>query len=257
MSGFTIPLALKVAAGAFAAYNVVKGLKEGNLMQAVLGGVSAYFAFSGLGAMTATQAAAGQGAGGVVNQAAAINNTVGQGAASTAGTAAGAGTGVSSAMTEGFGAATSDLANSAFGQVSGTAADLAGAGADFGTTIANNSAGAAAGLDLVPMDAFQNGAALAMQSGGGDILAGNLVEAGSSGGFLDQALGGVDDIWNWAEANPDLASGIMQTGGGMLSGWAQARQQEEMYERQLKEEAARRRRMGAAVPASAINLKLA
>lgn len=254
MSAPAVALAFKVAAGAFAAYNVVKGLKEGNLMQAVLGGVSAYFAFSGLGAATATQAAAGAGAPGVANQAAAINNTLGGGAATTVGTIEGAGTSLTGAFEGSLGAAGANTG--AFGELLGEGAGLqAGNLAASGT---GQAAGAAAGTALE--SAGGGWLSQAGQSAFDNISADNVLFNQGAGGAAGPAGGDsgfLSGISDWAEANPELASEGVKTAGNMLSGWAQGQQQEELYRRQLEEAEKARRRRGAATNPGSLYIRRA
>jgi hypothetical protein len=248
MSGEVIVLAFKVASGAFAAYNVVKGLKEGNLVQAVLGGVSAYFAFSSLGSSTATQAATKAGATGVSNQAGALTNTLDQGALSISNTAGGAGTGVMDAMSKGlttYGSAPVDLM---------TEGAVTSPLVNFGTDAASSA------LDVGQAGGWLSGTTDAASQAlrWGDTASWlDPSTLGSTGVIPTDGGGGegiLSRIGGWAKDNQELASTGLKMGGEMLTGYAQGKAQEELLERRLREEAAARDRRGAVGGSGALGI---
>lgn len=273
MSGPAVPVAIKVIAAAYAAYNVVKSLQDGNLMGAAVAGVSAYFAFSGLGASTVLQNAAAQGATGVAAPGAALTATTEAGAATTAGTTAGAGTGVTQAVSEG---GLGVIDDAAAGDLSQFGASAEGLGLE----------GASQGLGGEVMDAA-GGEMLdsSLQSGTGDLLGGvenaageasvfgEIGNASSVGEFdalgsaglgeqatayqqtINEAAAGVapeasqagagaggmlSDAYQFTKDNPEL----MKLGGGMLSGYMKQRQADKLRKEQLDIMKQRRKRMG-------------
>jgi hypothetical protein len=238
MSPAAVVAAIQVASAAYAAFNVIQGLKKGNLMQAVLGGVSAYFAFSGLGAMTSVQSSTAQGATGVANPGAALQGTVETGAQATAGTATAGNTGVSQAFTEGFGA---------------ESGSLLGDGNMLGEAITEQGMGNAIG----PKDPF--GLAGELSEGLGGVSSDALTNIGTQQGLVDTTTGAatkttgdsaLGDFWDkfgaardFLKENPE----IVKTGGSIFENWSKGQAQEEMYKRRLEEQERRRRRMGRSV----------
>lgn len=262
-----IVAAAKVASVAYGVYNVLEGIKNGNLMQAVVGGVSAYFGMQGLGAATGTQTAASAGGSvGVANPGAALNGALGEGAATVGGTVGGAiEGGAMGAMTQGFGANLAEAAGTNL--LTDGATNLATEGLQFGAQSAGGALSGAApsmfggiGVDAASQSAFNlsSGAADMMpnlvSSGSSDIVTDTLANAstdvgagagagaGNSGGFLDRAKELGTDAMGFAKENPEL----LKVGGQMLSGYAKGKQEEEMLERMMKEREAERSRRGAA-----------
>lgn len=254
---------LKIAGAALAAVSIVKGLKEGNLLKAVAGGVGAYFAFSGLGASTAIGKImeGGAGAVGSVAPEAAISGAADLSAVTAAGKM-GADTAMSEAMTQGFGAqagtemATEGLTSAAAaegltGKAAeygfGAAAEGAGAGAD--TALGASDLAADQGLDL----ATQEAATVAPTEEGGLLsqfekfqtpsATAAPVEEGGLKGFLSQAAG-------FAKENPEL----LKMGGQMISGWAKEQARQKEIDRLMREQARARNRRGASVGTESVSL---
>ena len=263
MSGAEVMLAVSMVSTVMAGAQVIQGLKEGNLVKAALGGVSAYFAFSGLGASTALQQAAGKaGATGVSNPAAALTGTAEAGAGSVAGTTSGAGTGITNTMAEGLKGtmelggelgmegATSLGGDSVFGslsgelgsqgletatqgmvdQATGLGGDLMGLG-DVGTSQFGARGGASVFGELGPSTAYKE----ALGQGIGELGQQGTQQA-TEQGLLSKAMG-------FAKENPEL----LQTGGKMLSGWAQQKKAEELREEQARMIKQARNRRGRSV----------
>lgn len=255
-----LPVVLGVLGAASAAITVIKGLKEGNLFKAVLGGVGAYFAFSGLGAMTAVGQATSSGATGVVNAPAAVAGKATDLSAVTAAGGMSADTAMNAAMSQGLNAsagAGTELFTQGLSAGAGTAggvSDLVTGGLGNysfgGGAEALGSMGGAAGSAFDA--ATQSGAAGLTQEGGGGLLSqfdkfSKPAEAGlmeKGGGFLNKALGFVKD-------NPE----VVKVGGQMISGWAQQKQKEEEMERIMKERERERRSRGASVSTAGLRLR--
>jgi hypothetical protein len=245
-----IVTAVKFISAFAAAVNTVKALKEGNLTKALISGVGAYFAFSGLGASTVGQAAAAEGASGVVDPTAAAKGTLGEGAATTAGTAAGAATDTTSVISEGMEAA----------------ADAGTAGAE-GLLSAGGEAGAQQGLsagtptwgEVGDVPVRTDGGFLGSAAPQGEFLGGlgeqgtATLTDGTSTAYeaqLKQASGEaglLSQLGSYAKENPEL----VKLGGQMLSGYARQKQAEELRREQLKIEEENRRRRGASASVSA------
>lgn len=253
MIGAIIGTVVKVVGAALAAKAVIDGIKNGNLLQAVVGGVGAYFAFSGLGAMTKTLQASlsGAGAAGGVNSAAALaQGATDLSAVATAG-AADAGTNMMSAMTQGAGAqAGSNLLTEGLSSAAGSTVDktgllFSGAGEAAGGAAADLALGGAS-------DLATQGATDVASSGMFDLAAGEapiqeglqVADPAAKKGLLSQAL-------EFGKENPEL----MKMGGQALSGWAKAQQREKEIKRIMAERARERASRGASVDPSAVTMQ--
>lgn len=239
--------AVKVLSAVVAVKSTLEALKEGNIAGALVSGVGAYFAFSGLGAATTTQAAAAKGAAGIVDPKAAITGTIGEGAATTAGTAAGAGTELTTAVSEGLGAATPDTA---MGGMLGEQAAAAEGGAFAEAAFARPPAESAPGFLGAQEGEFLGGL------GEPDQVTTSMLEGGTSTAYEDQLQrsagegGLLSQIGGYAKENPEL----LKLGGSMLSGYAKQKQAEKLRREQLRiqEEARRRRGRSASAHAGAL-----
>lgn len=240
--------AVKVLSAMVAAKNTIEALREGNLTKALVSGVGTYFAFSGLGSATATQAAAAKGAAGVVDPKAAITGGLGEGAATTAGTAAGAGTELTTAVGEGFGAATPDTA---MGGMLGEQAAAAEGGAFAEAALTQPPVTGGEGFLGAPKGEFLGGvgepssvSASMLESGADTAYEAQLQRSAGEGGFLSRAGEFIKD-------RPEL----MKVGGQMLSGYAKQKQAEELRREQLRIQKAERERRGRSAGSHAGSLR--
>jgi len=251
-----IPVAIKVVGVALAAKSIIEGLKEGNLLKAALGGVGAYFAFSGLGSMTGVAKAAQEGATGVLNApAVAAGQEAGMSAVTTAGgmTAENA---MTSAMNSGIGGeAGTELLTEGLAAGGGTAAaEAAGSAADYAFGAGGDAFGKAAGASLnAGADTAVSLTDPAVSEGGAGLLSeyGQQVPPPGGEGFMDRAMGFGKDALGFAKENPEL----LKVGGNMLSGWSQQRQREQEIERLMAERKRERRARGRSVGTADVAFK--
>lgn len=247
--------AIKVAATAYAVYNVVEGIKEGNILQAVLGGIGAFTGISHLASAAAQGTAGGAAAGtmvgpdsvsqlaaeagGVVPEGAltsAMEASLGEGVFGLSGVA-GTAPGNTVLETAGLGVdvMAPEVATDVF-QGMGAATDAAQAIEPFTNTAATGLApiegapsGALEGLDVTT--------ALDQPFAGAGITAGSAPQAsGGLSGFFNDPMGTLGRIPELIQENPQLA----QMGAGMLQGW----QQQQMWEDYQEDLRRRRRRRG-------------
>lgn len=242
---------LKGIGVAASAYSAVKGIKEGNLFQAVLGGVGAYFGATSLMA-------------GSTSNAASMGQTVAEGAAAkTANLAQGMnGAGGMSGMTAGA------TGGQMLGSAGANALDLAGAtklasGVANGASATGSMGGLLGSLGANANTISNAGSALNLGGGTGFGAAASLANGADAGGVLnfaqkatqganwmDTFKKGASALNGFANTNPLLSSSIVQVGGGLLSGMGEQRrfdaqlseihrQEQEMI--RLKEEERRRR----------------
>jgi len=231
MSGPAIALGLKIIGGIFAAKTAIDGLKEGNILKAVMGGVSAYFSIGAIGA-------------GLGN---AINNTManpGLSAAESAGFASGANASV---------VAQDVLGNMASGaSVVGPQSLVSGGGGLLTGVSAANDAGAGAFLNSIG-----NNSPNALASSAPSIS--NGAENLSWSDKLNKSINGFSDEVS-AAINPNKGKGLLNNMGTLFKDnkqligagmqlYAGDRNldfiEKQMEEERLREED-RRRRMGAA-----------
>jgi hypothetical protein len=262
MAAAALPF-LKIVGGVLAAKTAIDGLKEGNLGKAILGGVGAYFSFSGLAAGaagTATSNVATKGAGAVAN-----NMTSGAVGGSFLGAAApeisAAMGNAAGSMPAAFGAQAGSLtgitpvnAGVQAGLGSGSALSGAAMGAVDAIAPTANALGAAGGLLSSPAlgVASQTGMTMPEQAGILSQMGGNAPTVlGRVDPVVDSVvknrinLGSLGDIKRWAEANPELAASAMQMGGQALAGYASAEQRARELQRILNERARERSSRGA------------
>lgn len=251
MSAPAIVAGLKFIGAAMAAKTAIEGLKEGNLLKAVVGGVGAYFGVTGLMSGGAASVA------GTVEGAAGASGTLTGAAGQQAIKAAGAGLAEQAAATSTMqgmaagGAALETGLSSAASQLSGSAASNFGAGmADLGSFAAEQGLASGASMAIPSASSFMsdglaaaaNGFGGAAQAGGGLLNVGaSMPQTGyqlgaQSPGLADGAIGAFDTLrgygsqaMQWAKDNPLMASNMMQMGGGLLQGMGQqGRFEEEM-----------------------------
>lgn len=241
MSAPAVFAAVKIIGVALSVKTLISGLKEGNLLKAVLGGVGAYFGVSALTAQTATQTAANAGL-----SAAEGGASVAEAGASVidAGEAAVAEAAGETVLSETGGLAdnlTSGL--NASGEIVGDAAGLA----DTTSLIADQStAFAEPGLlsQNQPFAPDQAGLLAEQDAAFAEGLAPSTTEALSNPGAAEGLSGAnpsiFEQISNWTSANPKVAQGLLKAGGSALEGYGKERMLEDNWKR-LQEEAARRR----------------
>jgi hypothetical protein len=236
--------AIKIVGTVLAAKSLIEGLKEGNLFQAVLGGVGAYmglsslgaFASSGMAAQTASAATSGS-----------QLSSAGVGEAGAAASAANAVTGADLANQVVSGASTPAL--SGYEAMMDTSfANTAGAGATAGTS-------ASGGFFDGFKDMFDVGAAapeaggtaldLAMDAAEGPLSLGQLQELG---GVPAESGGLFSDITGWMKDNKEMV-GVAKD---VIGGYAQAQSKQELLDRVERLAAERRARMGASVDPNAL-----
>ncbi len=262
MSAPAIVAGLKFIGAAMAAKTAIEGLKEGNLLKAVVGGVGAYFGFSNLGAAVGTQQVTTDIAQQTMTQGAELaTNTASltEKAAETFGMSGMAsGTVANGAAKTALDAGLSNAAS----QLSGSASSSFGAGmADLGNFAAEQGLLGSANMTIPSASSFMSdglsaatnnvlGGAATTLDNGSMYLGANAARSGTEAfhamnnavdgrSWLGKLKGFGGDAMQWAENNPFLASSAMQMGGGLLQGMGQqGRFEEEM----AALEAARKRR---------------
>ncbi len=215
MSGPFITAAVQFVAGAYSAKSAIEGLNEGNIAKAVMGGVGAYAAFSGLGTTTANAA---QGAGAQE----ALQAGMGSEAASSA--------------------ANESMVQNLLGSAGEVGSGFEMAGDTLGTT-------ASGGLGVTTgMESASEGLGNMAASGGfetatiGKESTGILGNAGPFAAKESGLLSQVGDIWGGMD--PITKYGAMQLGGGMLKGHAQEELLEKKWDREERLDDEERRRKG-------------
>lgn len=200
--------AVKVVGTVMSVVSMVKGIKDGNFLQAIVGGFGAFMGASSLAAGSAGSAASNS-AGAVASDAAAGTSIMGD--TSTAAMFGPAGPGGASATTANLmeGAGSQGLL-----QMGGATNNILGSGLATGNNMLAGSAG----------DSMLNS---------GDATGKILGSAAEEPGFFDQMKGVMKD-------NPEL----LKLGGGLLQGYSQGAAAEDQRDFIKKEEDARRRRMG-------------
>lgn len=252
MSAPAIVAGLKFIGAAMAAKTAIEGLKEGNLLKAVVGGVGAYFGFSNLGAAVGTQQVTTDIAQQTMTQGAELaTNTASltEKAAETFGMSGMAsGTVANGAAKTALDAGLSNAAS----QLSGSAASNFGAGmADLGSFAAEQGLLGSANMTIPSASSFMSdglsaatnnvlGGAATTLDNGSMYLGANAARSGTEAfhamnnavdgrSWLGKLKGFGGDAMQWAKDNPLLASSAMQMGGGLLQGMGQqGRFEEEM-----------------------------
>ena len=250
----SIGTAIAVVGTVLGAKTAIEGLKEGNLLQAVVGGVGAYFGAASLmsggaasvagtaeGAVSASGTATGaagqqmikQAGAGMAEQAAATSTMQGMSAGGAA-------------METGLSNAASQLSGSAGSNLGASMADLGGFAAEqglaSGASMSIPSAASYTADGLGTAASSMNGAAFAPAS---DLAAFNtannaaMAGAGQQAGLLGTLKGYGSQAMQWAKENPFMASSAMQLGGGLLQGMSQQDRFDE--EAKMMEESRRRR----------------
>lgn len=193
-----LPVILKVVAVVSSVVTMVKGLKEGNMLMAVMGGVGAFTGMSALsGTLGAGASAASSGSNLLTGAASTPGGLVVNNAAGAMGGAGGLG---------GAAAAAAPAASSGF-----SLSSLGGMGA-----------GAAGGAGSAMAQSMASGLQAAAPQGG---LLGKLGDVGSQAtGVVDKALGGLGNIAELALENKDVLANV---GGGLLKGYAAGKMKEE------------------------------
>ncbi len=226
---------LKFVGTALAVKSAVEGLKEGNLLQAVLGGVGAYMGLSSMGAFategavagtslsqTATNNLAGNAGAAVTRNAVTsgdlIQNSASAGvdaanALSSSGNVITGGTSVTNAVTGG---------GSAFSSVAGQSPSVMGVGVSAGSPSLD-------AFDTVmggtPADDIAIGGAPVTDL---SFTAPAGTQAAASPSIFDKLMG-------FAKDNPSMAYGGMQMAGSMLQGYSQGKMLDEKYAREDEE----------------------
>lgn len=209
-SAAIVMTALKVVGTVASVISMVKGIKEGNFLQAVVGGFGAFMGASSLAAGGASGASNATGA--VASDAAAGASIMGD--TSTAAMFGPAGPGGASASTANLmeGAGSQGLL-----QMGGATNNILGEGLAAG----NNALTGAADTNIL---------------NAGDATSKVLAEPS----FFDQMKGGVSDIGSMLKENPEL----LKVGGGLLQGYSQGAAAEDHRDFIKKQEEERRRRVG-------------
>ncbi len=262
MSAPAIVAGLKFIGAAMAAKTAIEGLKEGNLLKAVVGGVGAYFGATSL--MSGGAASMAGTAEGAVSAAGTATGAAGQQAIKTAGAGLAeqaAATSTMQGMATGGAALETGLSNAA-SQLSGNAASSFGAGmADLGSFAAEQGIASGASMSIPSASSFMNdglSAAAANGLGGATQAGSGLLNMGASmpqtgyqlgaqgSGIANGAMGAFDTLkgygsqaMQWAKDNSMMASSMMQMGGGLLQGMGQ---QGRFDDEMAALEAARKRR---------------
>lgn len=266
----SVGTAIAVVGTVLGAKTAIEGLKEGNLLKAVVGGVGAYFGMSEMGAFGAAQktAAGAQSVAGTGAGAAAETTIRSAGAglaekaaASQAMTGMSGGAGGAVANGAGMGAMDIGLGNAA-SQLSGSASSGFGAGmADLGSFAAEQGLLGSANMTIPSASSFMGdglsaaannvlGGAATTLDNGSMYLGANAARSGTEAfhamnnavdgrSWLGKLKGFGGDAMQWAENNPFLASSAMQMGGGLLQGMGQ---QGRFDDEMAALEAARKRR---------------
>jgi hypothetical protein len=196
-----LPVIFKVVAVVSSAVTMIKGLKEGNLMQAVIGGIGAV---AGLGALSASAAAAKAGTTGLTTlggEATMVGDTV----VNNAGGALGAGA-------QAAAPAATAIAPTAAPSFSLNA--LSGGMGGAGDTMAASLAAGAPAAAPAP-------------SGG---LAGLLGDVGERAtGVAEAGMEGLGKVADYALENKDVLANV---GGGLLKGYSEGKLLEEKWDRE-------------------------
>lgn len=207
----SIGTAIAIVGTVLSAKTALDGLKEGNLLKAVAGGVGAYFGASAISG----------GLGGAAGSSADVVSGTAEGASGTL-----ADQTVGANMADKFAAA---------GDVAGISSQNAMEGAGFanGASISGD-----ASLNASLGDLAGKAGASSEFAGGAGIGSGAAI-APKGPGLLDRLGEFGGDAVDWVNKNPMAASGALQVGGGLLQGMAQ----EDMLDQKLAAlEASRQRR---------------
>lgn len=218
-----IPVILKVTSVVVSTVSMIKGLKEGNMLQAVMGGIGAFTGMSALA--SGLSSGAGAAAGG--SELGALAGDVATQGGLTVNNAAGALGGAGDLAAGAAGAATSAAPGFNLQALSG---GMGGLGAQDAMSAAMAAGPAAA-------------AAPAASQG----LMGALGDVGSKAtGLVDEAMSGLGKVGELALENKDVLANV---GGGLLKGYSEGKLLEEKWDREdrqirekyAREDAARRR----------------
>lgn len=206
MSASLVVTAIKVVSTAMAVKSAIEGLKEGNLLQAVVGAVGAYMGYTNLTVGSSMGQMAEQGAAGGIAEGAMAGTEIDQLSQS-----------IGNAVTEPVAVKLTDSVSAA----------AAASGAD--------NALATAGLE----SAGSNLGNSVLQEGAGQVTNQVAAEAGGRGA-LQMAGDAVKKAGTFLNEN----SGAVNFGGQLLTGYAQGKQAEELEKKRLEEEEKERRRRG-------------
>lgn len=206
--------AVKVVGTVMSVVSMIKGIKDGNFLQAVVGGFGAFMGASSLAAGSASSASNATGA--VASDAAAGTSIMGD--TSTAAMFGPAGPGGASASTANLieGAGSQGLL-----QMGGATNNILGEGL-------------AAGNNMLAGSAGDNG----IKGSANDRIIGAPESPNGEAGFFDQIGSGVKDIGSALKENPELA----KYGFGLLQGYSQgaaAEDERDFLKKRLDEKRAR------------------
>jgi hypothetical protein len=198
---------IKVIGVALSAKSMIEGIKDGNFLQAVIGGIGAYYGMQGLGnaAGSVAQEGVAEGAKQTVSTAGAeVSEKVASQAAAKGVTEA------ASSLTPLAESISSELTEAAGGAAGGASLTATG------SSVASDLAGAT------------------LESGKG--LIGQAMETP----WYDKVLSGGKKVMGWAEKHPELTS----TGLKLAGGYLQAKAEEDRFNQLNNQEMERRRRRG-------------
>lgn len=212
----SVGAAIALVGTVMSAKTAIEGLKEGNLLKAVAGGVGAYFGASSLAGGAAS------GASDAATLAGTSEGAVGQTIAETSGANLGDQFVATQGMTNGAGMNALDA---------GLEKAVSSMGSDIGTTAAmpelSNFAAQEGLLEASTAIPSASSFTQPLTNGASTALSGYQIAADPS--ILEQIKTFGGDVQAWAKENPFLASSTMQMGGGLLQGMgAQGRFDEEM-----------------------------
>ncbi|WP_372835841.1 hypothetical protein [Pontibacterium sp.] len=216
MSGPMIMAGIKLVGSVMAAKTAVEGIKEGNLLKAVAGGVGAYMGFNGL---------AGAGGAGVsATKDTALDVATKSGSA----TAPASGAGGITALSEMGGLD---------GALNGTAGSLSG-GVSLNPELVSFNDSLGAGMNDISSVVLPDSSTY-LQNNLGDMASKIAPVAQPGGGLLETLSEYGGKAMDYMEKNPMVALTAAQVGGGLLQGMSQEKMQEAQWKRDDEE---RRRR---------------
>lgn len=227
----SVETAIAVVGTVMGAKAAIDGIKEGNLLKAVVGGVGAYFGATSLAGGATTANVGTQSAG----RAAQSTATAGASQIDIL-KAAAQSSGKMSAM-NGATQAMSTATNGAANSVLSSGASVSNMSSAFNPAIASNTTLANAATNVYNPATQSFGA-------GGLLQPTSAIADGAS--FVDKLKTYGSNIQDWAKENPMLSSSALQMGGGLLQGMSQEEMMEEKWKR---EDEARERRGAAYTPA--------
>ena len=220
----SVGTAIALVGTVMSAKTAIEGLKEGNLLKAVAGGVGAYFGASSLAGGAASGA----------SDAATLSGTSEGAVSQTIAETSGANLGDQFVATQGMtGGAGQAITNGAGMNAldAGLEKAVSSMGADIGTTAAMpelSNFAAQEGL-LEASTAIPSASSWTQPLTNGANTAMSSYQVAADPSILEQIKTFGGDVQAWAKENPFLASSTMQMGGGLLQGMgAQGRFDEEM-----------------------------